>query len=79
MSALEIYLKNMVETRGLLHARAVRTTREYIRLTDRTTLVRAIREIKKAELLRALWECGLDTYLQGIVIKQLDKIIAGEI
>jgi len=75
MSALETYLKGIVESRGLLHAQAVRSARDYINLTPTNELKKAILQIKDTALLKALWECGLNTDLQRIVLKQLDKLI----
>jgi len=78
MSALETYLKGIIETTGLLHSQAVRSARDYIRQTNIAELRMHIRRIKDPALLRALWECGLNTDLQKEVLKRLDEIMAGK-
>lgn len=74
MSALETYLKAIIDTKGLLHSQSVATTRRYINLTKIEDMRAAIDRITDPALLRALWECGLTAELQRMVLAQLDKL-----
>ena len=74
MSALETYLKSAKESKGWAHVGAIRNARQYMRLTPIDDLRTAIRRITDPDLLRLLWECGLNTELQHIVLKQQEKI-----
>jgi hypothetical protein len=78
MSALETYLKAAKESKGWMHVGAIRNARQYIKLTPRDDIRTAIRRITDPDLLRLLWEVGLNSDLQYIVIKQQEKIAKGE-
>lgn len=62
------------EARGLLHQVKLRALRLYIKETDEVKLEDEISRIKNARLLRVLWEAGLSTRLQAVVLKQIRVI-----
>jgi len=75
MAALELYLTRMRDTRGLEHIRATRAAREYVRGVTEDAMVDAIRNLKDAELLRAVIEIGVSTRLQRAVTSRYDTLV----
>ena len=63
----------VVETYGLLHKANLRALRLYIKEHTEDELVKEIKDIREAPLLRALWEAGLSQRLQDAVMEQLGK------
>lgn len=80
MSALEHYLKAARDAKGIWHKGQIIDLRMYIANTPRNELIAAIKTIKEQDLLRTLWEAGLDTELQKVVNYQSKKLAieAGE-
>jgi len=74
MSALETYLKEAKDIRGMWHKGRIRDIRSYIAITPRTEIITAIRMIKDQTLLRILWEVGLDYELQRVVILHSERL-----
>uniref|UniRef100_A0A6H2A4D1 Uncharacterized protein n=2 Tax=viral metagenome TaxID=1070528 RepID=A0A6H2A4D1_9ZZZZ len=64
----------VVETYGLLHKANLTALRLYIKEHTEDELVKEVKDIREAPLLRALWEAGLSQRLQDAVMEQLGKI-----
>jgi len=81
LSALETYLKHAAEVKGFWHKGRIRDLREYIAQSRREEIIAAIKTIKDQNLLRILWEVGLDTQLQQVVQYQSERLAkeAGEV
>lgn len=71
---LERMAKSVAESFGLLHQLNLRALRDYIKTTSEEELERQVMVIKEPALLRALWEAGLSSGLQGAVLERLKKI-----
>ena len=74
MSALEIYAKGALESKGMFHIGAIRNLRMYINTTPQDQLRLEIERITDTDLLRTLIEAGLNAYLQKIVTCRYDEI-----
>jgi len=64
----------VVETRGLLHSLNLRALRRYIKEHTEEELEKEIRGMETAKQLRALWEAGLSSRLQGVLLERLEKL-----
>jgi len=64
----------VVETYGLLHKANLKALRLYIKEHTEDELIKEVKGIREAPLLRALWEAGLSQRLQDTVVEQLGKI-----
>jgi len=73
MSLLEYYARKAAETRGLLHLMNISELRLYLRQTPIEELIEAIEKIEDANLLRTLWEAGLNRFLQQAVLKRMEE------
>ena len=65
--------KSVSESRGMLHQLNLRALRNYIKWTEEAELVKQVMEIDEAVLLRALWEAGLSSGLQEVVLEKLKR------
>ena len=65
--------RSVSESRGMIHQLNLRGLRNYIKWTEEAELVEQAMEIDEAELLRALWEAGLSSGLQEVVLEKLKK------
>jgi hypothetical protein len=72
MSALELYLKAIKESRGVEHLNAVRNLRVYLDITPLEDVIKAIQSINDITLLRYLVEAGLKPTLLWYATKQYD-------
>ena len=74
MSQLGYYAKRCKETKGLEHEACIMTLRRYIRETPKRDILSAVDMISDPELIRSLWEAGLDTEMQEAVLKRLEEL-----
>ena len=74
MSALETYLKEAKEMKGIWHKAAIINTRIYMRHTERQQIINAINSLTDQDLLRLLWEVGLDDKLQQTVVNRSKEL-----
>ena len=72
--SLEFYAKRCLETRGLVHQANLYALRDYIKRTPKDRLISEIKRIKNVEILRILWEAGLDADLQKAVLEVAKKL-----
>lgn len=66
--------KKVHDTFGLAHATNLATLRHYLKTTNEDKLVREILEFKDVALLRNLWEAGLSSRLQEVVLDKLKRL-----
>uniref|UniRef100_A0A6M3M2F9 Uncharacterized protein n=1 Tax=viral metagenome TaxID=1070528 RepID=A0A6M3M2F9_9ZZZZ len=66
--------KKVADSFGLGHQINLGVLRYYIKTTSEDKLVEEVKDIKVDKYLRILWEAGLSTELQKVVLKQLEKI-----
>lgn len=66
--------KSVSESFGLLHQSNLRVLRNYIKVTPEEELVKEMVEIKEVALLRTLWEAGLSSGLQDVVLEKLEEL-----
>ena len=66
--------KRVTESPGLLHQLSLRALRRYIKEAPIEQLVSEVEEIDDAASLRALWEAGLSSEMQDVVLKRLEKM-----
>ena len=71
---LERLAREVTESYGLLHQAYLRALRNYIKTTSEEELVKQVIEIKEVALLRTLWEAGLSSRLQEVVLERLEKL-----
>jgi len=71
---LQKLVARVVETYGLLHQTNLRALRYYINTTPEDDVAEEIREITSGKELRTLWEAGLNTRLQEVVLEQLKEV-----
>lgn len=74
MSALEIYLKDARDTKGIEHMSVIRNIRAYMRLSTDKELYDAIYRIQDIDLLKHLVEAGLKPELMSITTKRYDAL-----
>ena len=64
----------VAESVGLEHKMHIQTLRNYLKTTPEREILGAIRNISRQDMLRALWEAGLNTTLQQAVMRRLDEL-----
>jgi len=74
MSALETYIKPVLEQKGMAHLNALKSLRWYIRISDETELIKAIEHINNLDYLRILVEAGLKPRLMDAVTTRHDDL-----
>ena len=74
MSALELYAKQAINTKGTQHMQAIQSLRKYIRLSTNEELETYIRMITDVDILRTLIECGMRTPLFQVVISRINML-----
>ena len=74
MSALELYAKEAMKTKGIFHMNAIRALRDYIRHTSDEELLKAIDKINDTEILRTMIEAGLHEPILTAVTKRAEEI-----
>jgi hypothetical protein len=75
MSALELYAKQIINTKGTNHMAALEALRAYIRLTSEEELVRYINIITDPDILRALMEAGMRGVTHKATIFRLNLLM----
>ncbi|GAJ24845.1 unnamed protein product [marine sediment metagenome] len=71
---LEKLSRKVADSFGLGHQMELGVLRHYIRTTSNIRLTTEIGNIKDAALLRILWEAGLSSELQDVVLERLKKV-----
>jgi hypothetical protein len=82
MAALEKFLKEAKETKGIKHIAVIRNLRGYMEITSEKELIDAIESIQDITLIRYLLEAGLKPPLLRAALKRyeiLEKRIKGGI
>jgi len=74
MSALELYAKQVRQTKGTQHLAALETLRAYIRLTPTDELIRYINTITDPDTLRTLIEAGMRGETLKATVKRADML-----
>ena len=74
MAALEILALEVKKLQHLPRQQALWRLREYMQQTRQQDLIRAINRMKDPELLKILWEAGLNADLQQLVLRRLEEI-----
>jgi len=74
MSALELYAKQVIETKGTQHLAALETLRAYIRLTSTDELIRYVNMITDPDTLRTLIEAGMRGETLKATVKRADML-----
>jgi len=77
MSALDIYLEEAVNTKGMWHLGAVGALRVYMKETSKDELIKAIKNIDEPRKLRVLMEAGLNAELMKAVTDRYDTLTKG--
>ena len=74
MSALELYAKQIINTKGTQHLAMLESLRSYIRLTSEDELIRYINMITDPEILRTLIEAGLRGDVWKAAVRRADML-----
>jgi hypothetical protein len=74
MSALELFAREAMKTKGVWHINAIRTLRGYINSASDEELLKAITFINDTDLLRTLIEAGLHEPILTAVTKRAEEI-----
>ena len=64
----------VAESVGLEHKMHIQTLRNYLKITPEREILGAIRNISRQDMLRALWEAGLNPEQQKAVLRRLDEL-----
>jgi hypothetical protein len=75
MSALELYAKQIINTKGTQHLAMLESLRSYIRLTSEDELIRYINMITDPEILRTLIEAGMRGTTHKATISRLNLLM----
>ena len=75
MSALELYAREVINTRGIEHTHALQSLRHYINLTDTDSLIRYLNMITDIDLLRAVQEAGARGDLYPALISRMNLLM----
>jgi hypothetical protein len=74
MSALELYAKEALRTRGVQHMAALDSLRRYINLTPEDELIRYVNTITDPDILRTLIEAGLRGDVWKALVRRADML-----
>jgi len=74
MSALELYAKEALRTRGVQHMHALDSLRRYINLTPEDELIRTINTLTDPDILRTLIEAGLRGDVWKALVRRADML-----
>jgi hypothetical protein len=74
MSALELYAKQVRETKGIQHMHALDSLRRYMNLTPIDELTRTINTITDQDILRTLIEAGLRGDVWKALVRRADML-----
>jgi len=74
MSALELYAKQVRQTKGIQHMHALDSLRRYMNLTPIDELIRYINTITDQDILRTLIEAGLRGDVWKAVVRRADML-----
>jgi hypothetical protein len=75
MSALELYAKQAITTKGILHLQAIKSLRSYMKLTSTEEMIRYINMITDIDLLRAIQEAGARGDLYSALISRMNLLM----
>ena len=75
MSALELYAREVINTRGIEHTHALQSLRHYINLTDTESLIRYLNTITDLDILRAIQEAGARGDLYSALISRMNLLM----
>jgi len=75
MSALELYAREVLNTRGIEHTHALQSLRHYINLTDTESLIRYLNTITDLDILRAIQEAGARGDLYSALISRMNLLM----
>ena len=74
MSALELYAKQVRETKGIQHMHALDSLRRYMNITPIDELIRHINTITDPDILRTLIEAGLRGDVWKALVRRADML-----
>jgi len=74
MSALELYAKQVRQTKGIQHMHALDSLRRYMNLTPIDELIRTINTITDQDILRTLIEAGLRGDVWKALVRRADML-----
>jgi len=74
MSALELYAKQVRQTKGIQHMHALDSLRRYMNLTPIDELIRTINTITDPDILRTLIEAGLRGDVWKALVRRADML-----
>jgi len=74
MSALELYAKQVRQTKGIQHMHALDSLRRYMNLTPMDELIRYINTITDPDILRTLIEAGLRGDVWKALVRRADML-----
>jgi len=74
MSALELYAKQVRQTKGVQHMHALDSLRRYMNLTPIDELIRTINTITDPDTLRTLIEAGLRGDVWKAAVRRADML-----
>ncbi len=77
MTLLDNYVKQVRESRGLLHQRYLAALRNYLNTTPEDAIIREIYQLEYLEDIRTLWEAGLNSAEQHHALIAYDQIVEG--
>ena len=78
MSAVELYLKQIKDTKGTWHKIMVSSLRTYMRFHTEEEIISSINKVNDASLLPYLWEVGLSQNLQDVANRRSQRIAGSE-
>lgn len=74
MSALELYAKQVRQTKGTQHMWAIAALRSYMRLTSEEDIIRYINMITDPDILRTLIEAGMRGETHKATVRRADML-----
>lgn len=76
MTQVQYYARRVAKSRGWEHSACLRTLRDYLRHTPPADFASAVEYIVEDALLKALWEAGLNSDMQNVVLRRLEELKA---
>lgn len=76
MSALELYARQAIQTKGTQHSHAIDSLRRYINLTSIADLILYINTITDPEVLRTLQEAGMRGEAHSALIRRMNMLMS---
>jgi hypothetical protein len=78
MGATEVYIDRVMRSQGLARQTALALLRWYLKTAAPDTLKGDVQAIQDVEKLKILWEAGLSSEQQTIVLKRYDELTGGK-